>query len=42
MIDRIIKRSFSHRMRSIIPVLLAVVMIVSLAGALFIGSAGPT
>ncbi len=40
MIDRITKRSFNDKKRSIIPALLAVVMMVSLAGALFIGPAG--
>lgn len=34
------KLSISDKMRRIIPALLAVVMIVSLTGALFIGTAG--
>ena len=40
MIIRIQKGPYTNKMRSIIPVLLAVVMVVSLAGVLFIGAAG--
>ncbi len=40
MIERNSNGSYSDKMRSIIPALLAVVMIVSLAGMLFVGAAG--